>query len=1133
MASGVLLSLVGHHQAQVGEDGCRSMESLTRTMSESFQFILGRPVERFVFTGVSGQSRVLLESDSDLQLFLKNHTARERRLAREDPTHLPAMPSFEVRLSPVETADMMGILFQRLAAREAEVQSLRSLMNVEREELSPFVRAVEGIADEHVPQFLVDAYKGRSDEAVASLNSRNGKAQQQGARVLALWTAQSERNAWEVWDSALGLRSVLRILSDAGSAVAVVERLLLVLARFASLSELGVLKQLCGMGAADLVAKNMATFPRSLLVQRHGSWFFGLLSEDAQPRSWLLNGSGSFLFAVLTAMEKFPSDLFTIRYGASVLQSISLERPRVIAGSNGIRGIRVALTEFGGHDRHVAASCLRTAAQAATILADNSKIVEDGAGSSALLADLWALLPSALVTLSRYDASVSRYALHFLRFMVKFDAEGAGKYIAKEDLSSILHAIAECLQTSLGESDSHALALLADLSKRPDLRPVLVRNGVLQVLRVAICGSHGLEATRDVFRLLALYTDEGAFWPNLGETVSALIYAMERHALDEKIQSYGAFVLGSLAADPLNREGILKGGGAFACLNALYRHTSATAGALISCPRVSIETAERKAYGAAAAVESAGVLPVPTALSAWSDTPPAPSDVTLHACAALAILAEVPACRTAILAENGMPLLRRLLATAKKNSSDELAKQLCKVFAFLVLDENCLAFCLQEGCADDLMEICAQSWRKKEVWHYASRALANLSNGASSPLMRASNGSKNWAPPFRLDVAESVVNAMREHGGESRVQEGGCELLCTLAPFPEWQGALVRLGAIQRIVQAMEKHIGAADVQRKACWALTVYAGADMLREIACNSNALEAVAACLREYVARTEADVCEQACASLFSLAVSAEARARLGAVQAEEQVLQCLSIMDAGVQLQALGAVSNLAVDPLLRLRMVERDAVALVLQSLRTYGEDAQSCQLACMALANLVHDKLGGEDAKRQRALETATRLLSRHGQHSGVLEQVCAVLCNVIQEESDLETFLEGDGVPVLLRALRVQFAASTAGTEKTAHQAPRLRDSFGVQHPYGASLEEKNAARTHGTAVEAACCVLTKLVAFQGNSGERCLQMIIRDGATELLKQVNASPLSFFDARICTGVLLRRLDPPEVRATL
>ena len=73
----------------------------------------------------------------------------------------------------------------------------------------------------------------------------------------------------------------------------------------------------------------------------------------------------------------------------------------------------------------------------------------------------------------------------------------------------------------------------------------------------------------------------------------------------------------------------------------------------------------------------------------------------------------------------------------------------------------------------------------------------------------------------RSGAIEALVDAMRRHGGNEKVQEDGCFALRSMCRYGDENGRLAgRCGAIEAVVHAMKRHGGSEDVQYSGCWAL-------------------------------------------------------------------------------------------------------------------------------------------------------------------------------------------------------------------------------------------------------------------------------------------------------------------------
>lgn len=162
---------------------------------------------------------------------------------------------------------------------------------------------------------------------------------------------------------------------------------------------------------------------------------------------------------------------------------------------------------------------------------------------------------------------------------------------------------------------------------------------------------------------------------------------------------------------------------------------------------------------------------------------------------------------------------------------------------------------------------------------------------------------------------------------------------------------------------------------------------------------------------------------------------------------------------------------------------------ILDVLRFQTHEPRHCHLGCLALANLAHDPQGRLQLKQNNGVAVVAACLRKHTHHAGVAEQACAVFCNVGSNENDTKLIADNEGVEMVVGALRIHLRS---GNPK---------------------------------AVESACFALTKFVALPAAAAyEMYARAMVRDGAVELLRQVNKSDDCTFDTRVCTNVLLRKL---------
>ena len=70
----------------------------------------------------------------------------------------------------------------------------------------------------------------------------------------------------------------------------------------------------------------------------------------------------------------------------------------------------------------------------------------------------------------------------------------------------------------------------------------------------------------------------------------------------------------------------------------------------------------------------------------------------------------------------------------------------------------------------------------------------------------------------RSGAIEALVDAMRRHGGNEKVQEDGCFALRSMCRYGDENGRLAgRCGAIEAVVHAMKRHGGNEKLQEKGC----------------------------------------------------------------------------------------------------------------------------------------------------------------------------------------------------------------------------------------------------------------------------------------------------------------------------
>ncbi|CAD7950296.1 unnamed protein product [Amoebophrya sp. A25] len=1058
------LSVVCHHQVDVDEGALASLQTLTERTNREFQYLLRREVGSFVFTGISGHSRILLESEDDLQLFLKNHATRQKRLMRDDPHFKPQQPALEVRLSPLETREVMSFLFDQLAQKEKEVASLEAQLAAARAGLPPFVQAVRSVPDARIPELIQTVFGGSKEPALNALNSQNPESVKHAARVLALLAADNAASVWDDLRSQKLLETMLTVLMGLGRGevtetdIEAGAHLVHTLARFASDPRVEVQQALCGTGAPDVIVDKMVSPAgttvgalASPLLFQYGCWFFGLLAANPETRSWLLNGNMRFLTGIVLAMQAYPSELYVIRYGVSALHSVSeasaanmqantLGNPKgdpvqlqqqqaaALLQRGGGDVLRLALEKWPA-DHYIVTSALKALSNIACTVGTAPALV--------------AAVPAVLPILKEHEVRTTRHALQFMGVLAKDSLAAQGEMA--EELGVVLDTIRAGVQNPCEDSEEHALSLLANLARNRGLREDLVRCGIVDIFLVAVHGSRGREATHQILKTMAVFTGDMMLVARLGDTASAVLSMMDRYIPDEKVQMNGCYILGTLAVDPVNKENIGRAGGIQGCLTALHAHSQALA----------------QNPGAATNGMAAKVL--------------------LQACAALAVLAEISAHKKAVRDGNGLNVILSTLPACLADA--ELAKQMCKLIALLALDPQNQEVLLQRGCPSEIVNLVMKHSTAKDFLYYAFRCLANL---LSEPL------GSTALPVLRMDFVDVLVRVMKEHLTEVRVQEGSCEVISAFARSQEYQSALLSRSVVRRIVHGMETHTMAADVQRKACWALAALAdsdtsGADM-------EPAFDAVVQALRNF--RGTVEVAEQACAALTALAVTPDARQAIASCDGIKGILDCLEEvrgpLASGVFSHGLGALGNLAVEENLRAIILESDGMRTALRILSSSLADARVCHLACLALANLVQSQVGQNLLVEMRGVELVADALRKHMRHAGVAEQACALFCNLGPTagagqgaSGDLtRTIAEAGGLDLMLAALNTHM-----------QQSPEV--------------------------VEVACFALTKFVNVEGQRGDQYRRQMTRE--VEALRRVNKAATTF-ELRVCTNVLLRKL---------
>lgn len=119
--------------------------------------------------------------------------------------------------------------------------------------------------------------------------------------------------------------------------------------------------------------KGSDIFDLQIILDR--CWVFGLCCANPEVRSWLLDAELDFVSAVVSAMKNFYEELYVVRYGISVVHSLSCEDPTFLVERKCLTEVLSALNNFS-EDSYIVSSSLKTLVNVALQQNAKSAIIE-------------------------------------------------------------------------------------------------------------------------------------------------------------------------------------------------------------------------------------------------------------------------------------------------------------------------------------------------------------------------------------------------------------------------------------------------------------------------------------------------------------------------------------------------------------------------------------------------------------------------------------------------------------------------------------------------------------------------------------------------------------------------------------
>jgi len=353
---------------------------------------------------------------------------------------------------------------------------------------------------------------------------------------------------------------------------------------------------------------------------------------------------------------------------------------------------------------------------------------------------------------------------------------------------------------------------------------------------------------------------------------------------------------------------------------------------------------------------------------------------------------------------------------------------------------------MEIGALDTVVQAMKIHGGSAEVQNCACRAIWNLSATPQNQIRLVEEG-----------ALDCILDAMDRFATEAELQEKALAALSNLGAASENQIAIMQTGTIEKIVEAMNRHSEDGPVQSKACSALTNFASYDspLKRQIMELGGGGAVVISMIMH---PEDIDLQEKALRALRNIcANNDENKVEVANVGGIDAVISAMQVHrdEPGVQEAGAWTLSNLAVNPENKAVIGDSGGIDVVIRAMWVHSDNGGVQEWCCRALWTLSVDAQNRLVMMEVGGISAVVNAMQAHADAATVQEKGCGVLSNLAATDDESKVrIVEEEALDAIIMAM-VLHAENRAVQDRACSVLKRLAIGPNIKPMQAANVGE------------------------------------------------------------------------------